>query len=1189
MYLKQIELQGFKSFTEKTVLEFSKSGITGIVGPNGSGKSNISDAVKWVLGEQSPKSLRGGKMEDVIFAGTQNRKPVGFAEVSLIMDNEDHALNIDYSEVKVTRRLFRSGESEYLINNSHCKLKDITMLFADTGIGRDGYSIIGQGKIDEILSTKSEDRRSVFEDAAGISKYRIRKQEAERKLEQATQNADRVQDIIITLGEQLEPLTKQAEKAKVYLSLKYELRDIEVGVLADQIRRAGEHLAELQTKQDDLLAEILVCDETLSKIKEENAAKTELSKQAEESLSDAQSKKFELTMESGRLESEIKMCEERIKSIDEADARSEKEMLDYDVRLDILKQRVAELAKEKETAEAGLEKASAVYDEEKKKYDEIMALLSADSQETEKVRDELTEKKLQKTRKESGIAAIDDRVKLLLGRIDSYRNTEEQLEKDSASAESEYTRLRDSAKDENDKLSALTDRRSELQNRYDECNEKRDEYAEMISETNAELKEKTARLKVFEEYEKNLEGYGRSVKEILQLCRENKEFGKGIYGAVSQLITVSEKYELAIETALGGNYQNIVTETEEDAKSAIEFLKENKYGRATFLPISASKGRKLEPATVSELKKIPGYIGLATEVIRIDRKYEEVISSLLGRTAVFEDIDGAIFASRKFGYAFTSVTTEGEILRTSGAITGGSSDSAKKSNTLGRTREIPELRRSTAELTEKIDIYTKRRKECSEEADNISAELRKINGEIKVLEGKTSEFLRKTAAAEEKFNYSVRRIDELKKDIENEQMQIKNAEETAEMLKNDVSALADEIEEKYKTLASLEEKTSKGAKVRETMLGRLTNLQLDKNNCENNLKRIEEETERVYSEIEMYSEKKELNLTEKEESIEAKKTLNDTIEANTLKKESIEKETDALTVQIDELTAKKNELTEELSGMLEKLTSETEKASALKIESGRIENRIQKYTDETDACTTRLWEEYELTPTKAAEMTGGKPVENYSATQKRISELRNQIKGLGNVNVSAIEDLENTQKRYDFLVAQKKDIDESKEKANAVIAEVTAVMKKQFAEQFVLIRQNFNEMFVRLFGGGKADVALADNTNILESNIEINVQPPGKKLQNMMLLSGGERALTAIALLFGILRLRPAPFCLLDEIDSALDESNVAVFAEFMQNLTKDTQFIMITHRNGTMNVADTLYGVTMEEKGVSTVLSIRV
>lgn len=1181
-------MQGFKSFVDKTVLDFNK-GITAVVGPNGSGKSNISDAVKWVLGEQSPKTLRGSRMEDVIFAGTESRKPVGMAEVSLIMDNEDHLLNIDFSEVKITRRLYRSGDSEYLINNAQCRMKDIHLLFADTGIGKDGYSLIGQGRVDEILNSKSEERRNIFEDASGIMKYRMRKQESERKLNLTEQNLLRVNDIVAELHHQLKPLEKQAETAKKYLDYKYELRDIEVGVLIDGIDFAEEKLNKIRTDLELLNTEKENAEILLETIKKENADKTEKAKILSDMLHTSRENIYSAERKIEKLKSEIEINKEKIKSAIENKNRllSEKEAQKqksgaYDIRIGEMEQEIAVLQEALQELQKDTDRLQTAYNADLKAAEEIKKEAAGAS-------DSILNLKLLQGKAQSAVESYQKQIEMITARKSGIDEELSVLESNSEiaageieAAERERTPLAEKLEDSKQLYKNQTEALETA--RVSEAKE-----AERASKISAVLQGDTARLKAIREMEADYEGYAYSVKKVLSLCKSNPDFGKGICGAVAQILHVPAEYETAIETALGQAYQNIVTETEEDAKKAIEYLKKGRYGRATFLPLTAVNGRRFDPETSRILEQAEGFLGTASGLVAFDRKYQKAVDSLLGRIAVFDHLDHALRCASRNRYAFMCVTLEGDILRTSGAITGGSTEKGRASaGTLSRTREIPALEKSVKE----------HQTLCTEAAKNIEAYKASIRGiemerealqkEIRSLEISLSQWTaRCTAMKDKQAGETARRgklVDELKIQVKN-MLEARRAIEEAE---EEQKRLLLELGEEEEKARLIDIRRAHSETLLEEANQQLIRQKVKEADLRAGLQKAEEDRQRyktALSEGAEHMEYYDLQIRDCEASVRQIESANAEHEIE-IAKISDEKQSEE--EQLARYEDMKRQLDEALGGMLGKITEISEQITRHTDALNKAEIKKVREESEINANKNRLWEEYELTYSAAKELTGGKRTENYAEASKRIKELKAQIKTLGAVNVNAVEEYESTKERYTFLSAQRQDMNETKAKLQKVISDLNAVMREQFTRQFRLIRENFKEVFRELFGGGKADIVLDETQDVLECGIEIQVQPPGKKLQNMLLLSGGERALTAIALLFGILKIHPSPFCLLDEIEAALDDANVYRLSEYLGKIESDMQFIMITHRKGTMENACSLYGVTMEEKGISKVISLK-
>ena len=1188
LYLKRLEMQGFKSFVDKTILDFNE-GITAVVGPNGSGKSNISDAVKWVLGEQSPKTLRGSRMEDVIFAGTESRRPVGMAEVSLIMDNEDRVLNIDFSEVKITRRLYRSGDSEYLINNSQCRMKDIHLLFADTGIGKDGYSLIGQGRVDEILNSKSDERRNIFEDASGIMKYRMRKAESERKLNLTEQNLLRVNDIVNELAHQIKPLEKQAETAKKYLDFKYALRDIEVNVLVDGIDFAQERLEKIINDIDILTADKQNAENMLEDIKKENTDKTEKAKILSDMLQSARESIYSDEKKIEKLKSEIEVNKEKIKAAEDNKQRLilEKEQQKqkssvYDIKISEM---IEEIAVLKSTLEEHQKETERLQDE----YNELLKENENKKQEVSKASDAILEIKLKQGKAQSSIESFNKQIELITDRKVSIDNELEVLESGSEIASGEI----EAAEKERSAVEAkLEDTKQLFKNKTEALETAKQNEAkstEKAAKISAKLQSDSARLKLIKEMEDDYEGYAFSVKKVLSLCTANPDFGKGICGAIAQIINVSAEYEIAIEVALAQAYQNIVTETEEDAKKAIEYLKKGRYGRATFLPLTAVNGRRFEFDTVKILEDAAGYLGIASDLVSFEDKYQKAVDSLLGRVAVFDNLDNALRCASRNKYAFMCVTLEGDILRTSGAITGGSAEKGKSSaGTLSRTREIPALEKSVSESQKQLKEINESIEEYKNSVKNLEREREILSGDVRTLEVTFSQWTAKCLAMREKqAGESIRRgklVEELKVQV-NSMLAARNGiEEALEAEK----ILEKELAEAEENLKMHDIKREHSEKLLEEANQNLIRQKVKDADLKVTLVKLEEDKTRyteALSEGAEHLEYYNVQIKDCEDSVNAIEKANDSLDEE-IKKVSEVKE--ANVVQLEKYEEMKSGLDKDLGGMLDKITEINEKITLYSDGLNKAEIKKVREESEINSNKNRLWEEYELVFSAAKELMGGKRVENYPEAAKKIKELKAQIKSLGPVNVNAVEEYESTMERYTFMSAQKQDMDEAKAKLQKVISELNAVMREQFMQQFKLIRENFKEVFIELFGGGKADIVLDETQDVLECGIEIQVQPPGKKLQNMMLLSGGERALTAIALLFGILKMHPSPFCLLDEIEAALDDANVYRLSDYLKKIKDDIQFIMITHRKGTMENACSLYGVTMEEKGISKVISLK-
>lgn len=1183
MYLKKIEIQGFKSFADKVTLELNK-GITAVVGPNGSGKSNISDAVRWVLGEQSMKNLRGSKLEDVIFAGTENRKPLGFAEVSLTVDNSNGLLPVDYSEVTVTRRVYRSGESEFFINKTACRLKDINELFMGTGVGKDGYSIIGQGRIDEILSTKSEDRRLIFEEAAGIMKYKVRKLEAERKLEQTRQNLLRINDIIGELENQIEPLREQSETAKKFLALSERLKVLEVNVFIDSMEKFKEKMDEIKLQVENIQGEI---DKEHEIFEEKQNNKKQLQGQfelIENELEDLQRQIFNIGSSIEQSNSEIKVAKERMDNNNENNERLNLEISEFE-------QKIKELEAENNHKQGRCKQlrldrdrfSSELIDKEEE-LAKVSASIDSEQEQVEALKAEIIEK----------MNLINDRKT----EINSLKVLLEGLEKREAQIKEELQQLvldadveRIKKEDIKDSLEKLNKEINIEKNTILELEKDKVNLGNNISGLNkklegcrVELSNKQSRHKFLCDLEKEHEGYSRSVKGILEECERNNAFKAGIHGALAQLITVPKEYETAVEMTLGAALQNIVTDNEESAKKAINFIKERNLGRATFLPVSVVNGKELDER-VDKINSCKGFIGIASKLLNFDKKYQGVINNLLGRTVVVDNLDNGIAIARKFSYSFRIVTLEGDIINTSGAMSGGSNVS-KASGILSRGREIKEL-------SEIIDRLKKEFEKIEQEIEASKAAFKAVDEKAGLANESIKEKQVTIAREEEKLvglDSMLGRIDEKSILLKSEKQQLE-AQSTEvlpsiEKKQEYITKSEGEIEALQEQVRKLQEKFRQGYTEKDKVNNEITNIKISLSSIDESFVSLQEVIERIDKEIDICKRNIERRQQEKLRITGEKSHLETAIEEHMvkideLKKSRLEKE--------DELNNKKllkEDVSSNLSAIESLLMESLRKIDLLKEENTRLELKKSRIEMDMETLQNKMWDDYELTLNNAMEYR--KEIENIQNAQKEIAKIKNQIRDLGPVNIAAIEEYTKTKERYEFLSNQRNDLEASEDKLRKVISEMTSIMKRQFIEQFNHISKNFDEVFKELFGGGKATLKLADEENILESGIDIEVQPPGKKLQSMMLLSGGEKALTATALLFAILRMNPSPFCILDEIEAALDDVNVYRFADYIKRFTYNTQFIIVTHRKGTMESADTLYGVTMEERGISKLVSVK-
>ena len=1179
MYLKRIEMQGFKSFADKTVIELMP-GITGVIGPNGSGKSNISDAIRWVLGEQSMKSLRGSNSQDLVFSGTQSRKSLGYAEASLIFDNSDNSLPIEYTEVTVTRKIYRSGESELYINKTPCRLKDVLELFMDTGIGRDGYSIIGQGKIDEILSNKSENRRKIFEEAAGIVKYRVRKVESERKLERTKLNLLRINDILTEIEANIEPLKHQSEKAKKYLDLREELKSIEIGLFIYNIEKYKKELEEInengqvmvdnckdeeekleKAKQDKEELKIAI-DEITQKIEEMSNIGFESKKQIEQLNSDinvANTRKANNAENTERFQKEIEDLKEKIKEFnEEIESRKEKK--------DRLKENKEKFTKELEEKEKELSELSSKLSEKELEIEGHKQKVEENTNKKYELQGEIKTNEVNFDNYEKRQRQVQNEIQSTISELDSSRIKKSDIQKGFQEIDNKHNRL----------VSQIEEGKKETQ----AADKKIEEYEKLIQNTENEIRIKESRHKFLIETEREKEGYVRSVKSLLKDCEQIRELGKGMHGVLANIIEVSEQYETAIEMCLGASLQNIVTETEEDAKKLVEHLRKNNLGRASFLPISSVRGRKLDNIRGKE----NGVIGIASDLVKYNKKYEQIIISLLGRTVIVNNMDNAIKVARQNKYSFRIITIDGDVINPSGAITGGSV--AKKTvNILGRGREIEKLEKEITSLKAKVQKTKEEKNEYEKSVQSILEKSKELDKELQEMEITYATEKQKMVSVEEEVSKLEKSLEKLKKEKEDLEIKKQQSQGSKEKLNKEVEELTQENEKLDKIISEYAELNKDDQKYIDNLNEDITNLKISVSSFDESEMSIQEMEERIKQDIENANNSIERKQKDIEDLQKSDKEIDDQIVEINQKIEDIKKEVENSGDKVNELKQERTEKNEKLAKQEEEINSKFDTIEQLKAQIVKLEVKKEKLDNSIQDIINKMWEEYELTPNNAKDY---KKPENVADTQKRVNKLRKSIKELGSINVDSIQEYKTMKERYDFMSEQRVDLETTMTKLKSMISEMTTVMKKQFEEKFKEINKNFVEVFKELFGGGKASLKLEDDKNILECGIEITVQPPGKKLQNMMLLSGGERALTAIALLFAILRINPSPFCVLDEIEAALDDVNVYRFAEYLQNFSKETQFLVITHRKGTMEVADSVYGVTMEENGISKLLSMK-
>ena len=1177
MYLKKLELQGFKSFADKTVLEFMP-GITTVIGPNGSGKSNISDAIRWVLGEQSMKSLRGSKTEDVIFAGTQSRKSVGFAEVSMVMDNSDQKLPIEYNEVTITRKIYRSGESGYFINKTPCRLKDVLELFMDTGIGKDGYSIIGQGKIDEILSNKSDERRHIFEEAAGIVKYRVRKAESEKKLEQAKLNLLRINDIISEIETSIEPTRIQAEKAKQFLKLRDELKSIEIGLFIHNINDYKKRIEEVINDQDIYNTQLVRENERLSNIQETKEKLRASLDNITEQIEKMQNLGFENDKKKEQIKADINLNLEKISNNNSNFERLEKEIIENEERLKILEEEKNQKNSKKINLTENKEKFAKELEEKEASLKELTDKMSSKELEMEtkkkKVEDNTDEK-----------YEISNTISTLVANVENSKARKKVIEEEINSNISELDSSRMTKSEISQKFAEIEAKREKIKNNLNEIENKRNEaetklkdYDLKINQAESEMRMKDSRLKFLIETEKEKEGYIRSVKAILQDCEKDSSLKKGVHGVIANLVSVPKEYEVAIEMCLGQTMQNIVTDTEEDAKKLVNHLRKFNLGRASFLPISSVKGKKLD-----KIKTEKGVIGIASDLVKFDKKYEQIILSLLGRTLIVDNMDNAIAIARKNSYGFRIVTLEGDVLNPSGAISGGSV-STKTVNILGRSREIEDLKKYIAKLQEKIANLKKEKEDYESSIEDLLEEVTALDNELKDIEIVYATEKQKVISIEEAVSKVEKRLEKLRDEDKSIDEQLNINKETQKDLNDKILALDEENNNLNKEIEEFASNNKETQSIVDDLNFDITNLKISVSSFDESEASIDEIVERINKDIENINISTSNKQDQKEKIIEDNKNLELTNEELNTQIENLIKEVSNSGNKVEELKNDRIAKNAKLEETEESFTDQMEKIDGLKEQINKADIKKSKYEVELEQIISKMWEEYEITPNDPGEYQEPK---NVAEVQKQVNELRSQMKEIGSVNIDSIEEYKKLKERYDFMNEQRLDLETTMAKLRNVISDMTSVMKKQFEERFKIINKNFSEVFIELFGGGRAELKLTDEENILESGIEIEVQPPGKKLQNMMLLSGGERAFTAIALLFAILKINPAPFCVLDEIEAALDDVNVYRFAEYLKKFAQNSQFLVITHRKGTMEAANTVYGITMQENGISKLLSL--
>ena len=1177
MYLKNIEVQGFKSFAQKINFEFH-NGITGIVGPNGSGKSNVGDAVRWVLGEQSAKQLRGGNMQDVIFSGTETRKPLSFASVAITLDNSDHKLPVEFNEVTVTRRLYRSGESEYLINGSACRLKDINEMFYDTGIGKEGYSIIGQGQIDKILSGKPEDRRELFDEAAGIVKYKRRKNTTIKKLEDEQQNLVRVTDILSELTKQLGPLGRQSETARIYLAKRDSLRELDVNMFLLESRQTEKDLLVLREKNETASAQL---EDTNREYQHTKVEYDRLEQELEElnrQMDELREKTQQNALQKQQLEGQINVLNEQIQAGLQSDTHFKNRLEIVEEDLKQRQQARSEVEEEKGSLHTIVKEAQKRLTDQEDRLHTVQEQISQCESAVEDGKNEIIEilnSRATTKGKAQRFDTLMEQVGIRKAEVNQHilhlKSEEAQQKTIRAKAQSEYDQI-------TEEIHQIDQKSRQMDQQVHSLSEDLKKQTTQLEISQTAYHREASRLESLRNITERYDGYGNSIRRVM----EQKDRVSGIRGVVADLIQVNKEYEIAIETALGGSIQNIVTDNEQTAKKMIEYLKKNRFGRATFLPLNSINTRG-EFSQKDALKEA-GVIGLASDLVTTEKEYTGLTRYLLGRVLVVDQIDHAIAIAKKYHHSLRMVTIEGESLSPGGSMTGGAFKN--NSNLLGRRREIEELEGKVAAQKEEVNRLAASMEENRHNRNQLREQISQLQEQLRskyVAQNTAKMNLVQLNDKEQEIRDGYERIrldqEQIRRQISEIKQDHDKIDEELKASRQDEKELETYIETRQKELEEWKNEES-------SVQRKLEDLRLEASTTQQKESFASENLSRLVSEIQGL-------VQEKQTILETLKQGNQEMEN---KRRSVEELKEAVSgfggqeeadrQQLENWQKEKDLKNTSHKAFFEKRDHLSGQISLLDKECFRLKSQMEKLEESREAQISYMWEEYEITPNNALQYRK-EEYTDLKEMKKQITQLKDEIRKLGSVNVNAIEDYKNLQERHAFLSGQYEDLKKAEAQLENIIRELDEGMRQQFSEKFRDIQREFDKAFKELFGGGKGTLELEEDVDILEAGIKIISQPPGKKLQNMMQLSGGEKALTAIALLFAIQNLKPSPFCLLDEIEAALDDSNVGRFAGYLQKLTKNTQFIIITHRRGTMNAADRLYGITMQEKGVSTLVSV--
>ncbi len=1176
MYLKSLELQGFKSFPDKTRLDFNK-GISAVVGPNGSGKSNIGDAMRWVMGEQSSKTLRGGKMEDIIFSGTKSRPRASFAQVTVTIDNADRALPEDADLVMVSRKLYRNGDSEYIINGKNVRLKDVVELFMDTGLGKDGYSIIGQGKIADIISSKSSDRREIFDEAAGISKFRYKKEEAERKLAAAEDNISRLNDIISELEGRVGPLKKQAEKAKMFRELDSRKSELEISVWAyrldkyiDELKGYEEKLSALSQQYTDISEELEQLDEEMEESFAKSAEESEKSDSLKQEIHEIELRKTRSSADCAVLENDIKHLEDTIAQIrDEIEkSNSSKYFLESE-----LEKRIDE-GKEIDKRMENLDEDT---DEKEKELSELRAVSDDFSETMGRESDELNKLYLKKSELSFNVELAKNTISETEEQIKNDVDTQKELEEKESFVSSQLKKQRKSKAEFEDKLEENKNKLSGYEKLFASKSQKLDDVNNQFRENDIKLRETIQKLNLLNDLENSMEGFAYSVKQIINASKQGRL--SGICGSVAQLISVPKEYSVAIETALGGAMQNVVVENEDCAKRGIRLLKESKAGRATFLPITSVRGKKSD----YNLKDEEGFVAIACDLVNADKKYSGIILSLLGRICIAENIDLGAVIAKKYGYKFKIVTLDGQVINAGGSFTGGSV--SKTTGILTRKNEMQTLAEKRVKLDEQKSVLSEKQELLKNETAKLKAESEGIKEKLAQLNQQVLKLDMEIQRACEIRRQYESELDNIDLTLANREQKLKQTNEELEKAVHLLSDIQNDISQKEQKLEASQNKRDELISRREKLTEELSELKLkavelskDKEACRLSVEQIQSSISNSSDDCGRLEEK----ILEHKNTISEKQRV---IESIKQRADNSDEEIEKINKMIAASQARHIEYDNQANALRARQKIKTDEKEKLSGEINRLSERKNSVGNDFEKLTGQLWDEYQLTRSDVENR--GAELENIGEANRQLAELRSQIKALGNVNLGAIEEYAEVSERYEFMTSQLGDVQKSRMELTDLINDLTENMKAVFTDSFYKINRNFQQIFKELFGGGQGELILTDPENVLESGIDIKVEPPGKVIKNLSLLSGGEQSFIAVVIYFAILKVRPSPFCILDEIEAALDDVNVTKFARYLHKFTDTTQFITITHRRGTMEEADILYGVTMQEDGISKLLKM--